>query len=257
MPTVEIDGGRLHFSLSGRGAQDILLVHGSGGDHTIWSHQVKALRDGFSVAAMDLNGHGQSAWREGDGLATYTEDVFAVLERLSPRTFLAGHSLGGAVALNVALHYPERIGSIGLIGTGARLRVLPKLLELLQHDFEAALDLILSWAFSGRTGPKLRERAREQMLKNGQRALLRDLLTCNSFDVLEKLDQIKVPALIVCGSADKLTPVRYSEYLEDHIPNATLRTIEGAGHMVMLEQPEQLNRTIREFLVSLTDSQVL
>ncbi|MCR4403736.1 MAG: alpha/beta hydrolase [Candidatus Acetothermia bacterium] len=252
MPTIELHRGKLHFSLSGRGAQDILLVHGSGADHTLWSLQVKALRDGFSVASVDLNGHGQSTWREGDGLATYTEDLLAVLERLSPRTFLVGHSLGGAVVLKTALWHPERVRAIGLVGTGARLRVLPQLLELLERDWTAAVELILTLAFGPTADRKIRERARRQMLKNGQRALQRDFLTCNSFDVMDKLDRVKMPALIVCGSADRLTPPRYSEYLRDHIPNATLRIIEGAGHMVMLEQPDELSRVLREFLAGLS-----
>jgi pimeloyl-ACP methyl ester carboxylesterase len=248
MPTIKLDRSQLYFSLSGRGAQDILLVHGSGGDHTLWSYQVKGLREAFSVAALDLNGHGRSPFREGNGLSTYTEDVLAVLERLSGRAFLVGHSLGGAIALNVALHYPDRIGGLGLIGTGAHLRVLPELLELLQRDFEAAVELILDWAFAKKPEPKLLAKAREQMRRNGQKTLLRDLLTCDSFDVMDKLGQIGVPTLIVCGREDKLTPVKYSEYLRDHIPNASLKVIEGAGHMVMLEQPEQLNQAIREFL---------
>lgn len=250
MPTIELDGSHLYFSLSGRGPQDILFVHGSGGDHTLWSYQIKGLRGAFSIAAVDLNGHGRSPFREGEGLATYTEDVLAVLERLSGRALLVGHSLGGAIALNVALHHPERIGGLGLIGTGARLRVLPELLELLQRDFEAAVDLILDWAFAGEPEPQFLAKAREQMHKNGQKALLRDLLTCNSFDVMDQLDRIRVPTLVICGREDRLTPVKYSEYLRDHIPNASLKVIEGAGHMVMLEQPEQLNQAIREFLTS-------
>ncbi len=250
MPTIELDGGRIYFSLSGRGARDILLVHGSGGDHTLWSYQVKGLKEAFSVAALDLNGHGRSTFREGDGLATYTQDVLTVLERLSERTFLVGHSLGGAIALNVALHHPDVVGGLGLIGTGARLRVLPELLELLQRDFEAAVELILSWAFAGEPELKLLTKAREQMLRNGQKILLRDLLTCNSFDVMDKLGQLDLPTLIICGQEDRLTPMKYSEYLRDHIPNASLRIIDGAGHMVPLERPEALNQALREFLAS-------
>lgn len=250
MPTIETDGGELYFSLSGRGGRDILLVHGSGEDHTIWSYQVKGLREGFSVAAIDLNGHGRSTPREGEGLETYTEDLLAVLERLSRDTFLVGHSLGGALVLNVALHYPQMIGGIGLIGTGARLRVLPEILELVEQDFERAVELILEWAFSGSPPPELFAKAKEQMQRNGQRALLRDLLTCDSFDVLGELEKIGMPALIVCGREDRLTPMKYAEYLRDHIPNATLQIIEGAGHMVMLERPEELNRTVWNFLTS-------
>ncbi|MFQ6033585.1 MAG: alpha/beta fold hydrolase [Candidatus Bipolaricaulia bacterium] len=248
MPIIEIDHGKLYFALSGRGGRDILLVHGSGGDHTIWSYQVRGLRERFSVAALALNGHGRSAFREGEGLETYTQDVLAVLERLSPDTFLVGHSLGGAVVLNVALRYPQMISGIGLIGTGARLRVLPEILELVERDFRAAIDLILSWAFAKSPQPELLTKAKEQMQKNGQRALLRDLLTCDSFDVLRELEQIGAPALIVCGREDRLTPVKYAEYLRDHIPDATLKVIEGAGHMVMLERPEELNRAIEDFL---------
>jgi len=254
MPTIEISGNEVYFSLSGCGPKDILLVHGSGGDHTIWGYQVKELRKNFSIAAIDLNGHGRSAFRNGDGLETYTQDVLAVLERLSPDTFLVGHSLGGAIALNVVLCYPDRISGLGLIGTGARLRVLPKILELVRGDFEAAIELILSWAFGEtffRHQPRLLQKTKEQMRRNGQKILLRDLLTCDSFDVMNKLEQIKVPVLIICGREDKLTPVKYSEYLRDHISGATLHIIEEAGHMVMLEQPAQLNRTIKEFLKKL------
>lgn len=262
MPTIEIDKGKLYFALSGRGAQDILLVHGSGGDHTVWSYQVKGLRESFSVAAIDLNGHGRSSFTqragtswEGDGLKTYTEDVLAVLERLSPDTFLVGHSLGGAVVLNVALHYPYMVGypksghkGIGLIGTGARLRVLPKILELVEQDFTAAVDLILGWAFKESPRPELLAKAKAQMERNGQRALLRDLLACDSFNVLGELEKIEVPALIICGREDRLTPVKYAQYLRDHIPHATLEVIEGAGHMVMLERPQEVNRAIGDFL---------
>ncbi|MFQ6090637.1 MAG: alpha/beta fold hydrolase [Candidatus Bipolaricaulia bacterium] len=248
MPTIEVNGGKLYFSLSGRGSQDILLVHGSGGDHTVWSLQVKGLRGGFSVAVLDLDGHGRSAFRAGDGLEVYTEDVLAVLERLSPDTFLVGHSLGGAVVLNVALHHPQRLRGIGLVGTGARLRVLPEILELVEQDFDRAIDLILSWAFRASPDPELLHKARAQMEGNGQEILLRDLLTCNAFDVMGELEHIEVPALIICGREDKLTPVKYAEYLRNHIPNATLQVIEGAGHMVMLEQPGELNQAIRDFL---------
>ena len=253
MPTIEVDHGKLYFALSGRGGQEILLVHGSGGDHTVWSYQVKGLREGFSVAALDLNGHGRSTFREGDGLTTYTEDVLAVLERLSPKALLVGHSLGGALALNVALRHPEMIGGISLVGTGARLRVLPEILELVEveEDFDRVIELILEWAFSDTSQPELVTKAREQMRANGQRALRRDLLTCDGFDVMGKLNQIEVPALIICGREDRLTPVKYAEYLRDRIPNATLKVIEGAGHMVMLERPAELNRAIEDFLRTL------
>ncbi len=248
MPTVKVNNSEVYFSLSGRGSKVALLfVHGSGGDHTLWGFQRSGLRDEFSIAALDLNGHGRSPRREGDGLSTYTEDVLAVVNALKDPVFLIGHSLGGAVVLNVALQKPKNLAAIGLVGTGAKLRVHPQILELIQSDFQKAVDFILGWAFKENPDIKIYQKAREQMVRNGQAALWRDFTTCDGFNMMDKLSEITVPTLIVCGRQDKLTPVRYSEYLKNNILNAELRVIENAGHMVMLEQAGELNRVIRGF----------
>lgn len=250
MPTVKINNSEVYFSLSGRGSKVALLfVHGSGADHTLWGFQRSGLRDEFSIAALDLNGHGHSPRREGDSLATYTQDVLAVLGALKDPILLIGHSLGGAVVLNVALQAPppENLLAIGLVGTGARLRVHPQILELVQSDFEKAVAFTLNWAFKGNPDQNIYQKAREQIIHNGQAALWRDFSACDAFNVMDRLSEIKAPALIVCGRQDKLTPVKYSEYLKANIPNAELHIIENAGHMAMLERPGELNRVIRGF----------
>lgn len=246
MPSVKVGDSEVYYLLGGLG-KPIVFVHGSGADHTLWGQQFQALRDEFSVAALDLNGHGRSPLREGDGLVTYTEDVLAVIEALKEPVFLVGHSLGGAIVLNVALQDSEGLRAIGLVGTGAKLRVHPDILMKIDEDFEGAVDLILGWAFRPEPPAEIYQKAREQMLQNGQVILKRDFTTCDRFDVMEKLGEVEVPALVVCGQDDKLTPVKYSEYLRDHLGNARLEVIEGAGHMVMLERPEELNRLLRQF----------
>lgn len=245
MPIVKVNHAEIYFQLVGRG-RPLLFVHGSGADHTLWGNQFQALKDDHTVAALDLNGHGRSQTREGDGLKVYTEDVQAVMEALKEPVFLLGHSLGGAIVLNVALQRPKNLRAIGLIGTGAKLRVHPQILSLVESDFTGAIELILSWAFK-RPPQEIYQKAREQMMRNGQEALKRDLLTCDAFNVMDRLSLIEVPALVICGRNDKLTPVKYSEYLRDNLRQARLEIIEGAGHMVMLEQPEELNRVILKF----------
>jgi pimeloyl-ACP methyl ester carboxylesterase len=257
MPTVRVDDSEVYHAQAGEGPS-LLFIHGSGGDHTLWGHQLSALRDRFTVAALDLNGHGRSPWREGanNALKLYTQDVLAVLNALAQETgegvVLLGHSLGGAVALSVALQHPSNLRALGLIGTGAKLRVHPDILHLIDEDFEKAVDFILQWAFAPNPPAKLYERAKEQMLRNGQRALRRDFHACNAFDVMNRLGEIAVPTLVTVGREDRLTPVKYSEYLQQHIPGAILEVIEGAGHMVMLERPEALNDVIRRFMRALT-----
>lgn len=251
MPTVKVNNSEVYFSLSGRGGKALLFVHGSGADHTLWGFQRSKLREEFSMAALDLNGHGRSPRREGDGLETYTQDVLAVMGALKGPITLIGHSLGGAVVLNVALQKPKNLAAMCLIGTGAKLRVHPQILGLIQSDFEKAVDLILSWAFKENPDMKIYQKAREQMVRNSQATLWRDLSTCDAFNVMDRLSEIKVPALVVCGREDKLTPVKYSEYLKNNIANAELHVIEDAGHMVMLEQPEELSQMLRDFAIKL------
>jgi pimeloyl-ACP methyl ester carboxylesterase len=246
MPKVEISGQEVYFLLGGLG-KPLLFVHGSGADHTLWGYQFQALKRHYSIAALDLNGHGRSPRREGDGLKTYTEDVLAVIEALEEPVFLVGHSLGGAVALNVALESPESLRAIGLVGTGAKLRVHPQILSLIDEDFIKAVELILSWAFAPNPSSEIYQRAQGQMVQNGPEILKRDLSTCDRFDVMDRLHEMAVPALIICGRDDELTPIKYSEYLRDNLPEARLEIIEGAGHMVMLERPDELNSILARF----------
>ncbi len=258
MPTVSVDGTEVYYAQAGEGLP-LLFVHGSGGDHTLWGHQLSALRDRFTVAALDLNGHGKSPRRENSNansaLELYAQDALAVLNALAQETgegvVLLGHSLGGAVALSVALRRPSNLRALGLIGTGAKLKVHPDILRLIDEDFEKAIDFILQWAFAPNPPAELYQRAKEQMLRNGQRALRRDFHACNAFDVMNCLGEITVPTLVVVGREDKLTPLKYSEYLQQHIPGAILEVIKGAGHMVMLERPEALNDVIRRSMSGL------
>ncbi len=251
MPTITVSQKELYFAQAGQGQPALLFVHGAGGDHTIWGEQLRELAKDFSVIALDLNGHGRSPAREGDGLQTYVEDVLAVLNAFAQPTVLVGHSMGGAIALSVALQPPKNLVGLGLVGTGARLKVHPQILELCQTDFEKAVELVISWAFAEQTDPALKDKAREQMRRNGQAALYRDFLSCSTFDEMHRLSEISVPTIVICGREDKLTPVKYSEYLQQNIPNAQLQIIERAGHMVMVEQPEAVTRVLKEFCARL------
>lgn len=251
MPTITVSQKELYFAQAGRGQPALLFVHGAGGDHTIWGEQLRELAKDFSVIALDLNGHGRSPAREGDGLQTYVEDVLAVLNAFAQPTVLVGHSMGGAIALSVALQPPKNLVGLGLVGTGARLKVHPQILELCQTDFEKAVELVISWAFAEQADPALTDKARQQMRRNGQAALYRDFLSCSTFDEMHRLSEISVPTIVICGREDKLTPVKYSEYLQQNIPNAQLQIIERAGHMVMVEQPEAVTRVLKEFCARL------
>jgi pimeloyl-ACP methyl ester carboxylesterase len=250
MPHVDVARGQAFYTVD-RGPSDgsaVLLLHGAGGSRLNWPSELRRL-DGATVYALDLPGHGRSKGQGRDTIAGYAEDVLAVLDVVGvERAVIAGHSMGGAVALTLALDSPDRVAGLVLIATGARLRVASAILEQIPADFEAALDTITRYAWASGAPTNLVELGRERLRETGPGVLLGDLIACDRFDVMERLDEIDVPTLVIAGSADRLSPIKYARYLAGHISSAQVVTIGGAGHMVMLERSAKVADAIGEFL---------
>ena len=149
----------------------------------------------------------------------------------------------------LGLENGEALGGLILIGTGARLRVHPDLLEGARSASENATRQLKSLAFAPGHAEAMLDTMLEEQVRPAPNMLYRDLSACNVFDCMTRLSEISLPTLIICGTEDRLTPVKYSQYLHDHIAGSTLRLIANAGHYVMREQPEQVNAAIEEWLV--------
>ena len=160
---------------------------------------------------------------------------------------VVGHSMGGAIALDLALRYGDRLGGLVLVGTGARLRVMPSLLEGLRGEFESTVDLLCRYLYGPLASEEMVRLGREEMLAIGPEVLLGDYLACDRFDVTSRLDEVRLPTLVICGEEDQLTPLNYSQFLVDHIQGARLVTIPEAGHMVMLEKPRETTDAMAGF----------
>jgi pimeloyl-ACP methyl ester carboxylesterase len=252
MPTVTIaDRDVFYVIRRAEESQDALLfIHGAGGTHRHWGEQLAGL-SGVDRYAVDLPGHGRSAGEGEASIEGYAGVILQLLDALGlDEVSLVGHSMGGAISQYLALHHPDRVRRLVLVGSGARLRVLPALLEALLADFPSTVEMMLSWAYSTETTPRLLDLARQEWMENDPQVVHDDFAACDAFDVMEKLGQIRCPTLVICGEDDKLTPVKYAQYLRDHIPTGTLAIVPHAGHMVMLEQPERVNRALEEFLAA-------
>jgi pimeloyl-ACP methyl ester carboxylesterase len=241
----------LDYEEHGGGTQDppLVFLHGAGGNRLHWPPGVRRL-EGVHTFAVDLPGHGKSpaggevtiddfagrvaAWRRSQGIAG---------------TVLVGHSMGSAIALTVALGEPEALAGLVLIGAGPSLPVNPVLLEQTARaeTFADAVERILRWSFAPQASPRLLAQARRSMLAVGPAILHRDLQACDAFDVAHRLAEVRVPTLIIVGSQDRMTPPRLSEALHQGIGGSRLHTVEGAGHMVMLEQPAKVALMLRDF----------
>jgi pimeloyl-ACP methyl ester carboxylesterase len=165
------------------------------------------------------------------------------------RPWLLGHSLGGAIALSLGLARPELLSGLVLWGTGARLRVLPAILEGLASAAEATLSLVVENAYSLDAHPSLKALGRAHLAKVDPRVTLGDYSACDRFDVMARLGEISLPTLVVCGEGDRLTPLKYSQYLASHISGARLTVVPGAGHMLQEEQPVAAAQALLDFLV--------
>jgi pimeloyl-ACP methyl ester carboxylesterase len=166
------------------------------------------------------------------------------------RPVLVGHSMGSAIALASALAAPESLAGLVLVGSGPRLKVNPVLLETVgrPESFTIAVDRIVHWSFARDTKPRLAELARARMLEAGPAVLSADLRACDAFDVTARLGEVRLPTLVIVGRDDRMTPPALAQELRDGIAGAHLEIVEGAGHMVMLEQPAVVAGHLQSFL---------
>ncbi len=228
----------------------IVLIHGAGGNHLHWPIQVRRL-SGYRVYALDLPGHGKSKGHGLHRVSDYTEQVLAWMDEVNlPKAALAGHSMGGAIALNLGIQYPERVLGSVLVGAGAHYPVNATFLENTAHEttFQSTVEFLASWAFNLGANSELVKAAQKQMLEIRPSVLHGDFVACDAFDARECLTEIEHPTRVICGSVDRLMPVKHSQYLANQIPSAELEIIPEAGHMVMIEKPEQFAAVLAEFL---------
>lgn len=232
----------------------IIFIHGSGGNASIWKKAMEIIAQaGWGSIAISLPGHGTS---EGEGMASIPEYCEFINDFIETKglgnIFLAGHSLGGGIVLDFALKYPEKLTGIILIGTGARLRVHPQALEMFRQMAEGEREPKFEpWAFAEHTPAHILAEGEKEWSMTNPRVRYMDLMACDKFDIMQDVEKIQLPTLIVVGTKDRLTPIKYAEYLYKKIKGAKLEIISEAGHMLMLEAPEPLSLAITNFLKNL------
>lgn len=238
-------------------APHLVFLHGAGGISRGWDIQRLAFP---AAVAPDLPGHevrlpppsppsGATSHPRYQRIPDYAEWLRATgqAEGWFPAV-LAGHSMGGAIALWYALEWPVDLAGIVLIATGARLRVSPEIVTALEGDYALAVDRIVKRALAPSDDRRLAERLRGAMLAIPPAVTAGDFQACDTFDVMGRLEQIGTPTLIITGRDDQMTPQRYAEYLHAHVRSSRLVSIPGAGHMVHMQRPLEVNEAIRQFM---------
>ncbi len=248
-------GGRAHEA----GRPLALLVHGAGFDHAVWAMQSRWLAfHGWNVLALDLPGHGRSGGAPLGSVAALAEWLREIIDAAGAGTAaLIGHSMGALAALETAARFPERVDHLVLIGCAAAMPVHPDLLAAAAANQHAAVDMVNLWGHGPAAGLGGSRAPGIWMVGAGQRMLERaragvlyqDLALCDAYrDGLGAAAKVRAPALLIGGERDQMTPLRSARSLACAIPGARLVVVEGAGHMLMAERPDEVLRALAAHL---------
>jgi pimeloyl-ACP methyl ester carboxylesterase len=232
------------------GTPPIVLIHGAGGDHLCWPPEIRHL-PGRRVIAVDLPGHGKSTGLGCQSVDGYCPGITKLLDETSiSKAVFIGHAMGGAVALSLALDHPERVAGIGLISCGSRLPIASSVLEDAANSatFTRAVRSIIDLMQVSPSSPGLENHTLKQLSGIRQSLLLGDLRASARFDVSNRLEMIHTRVLVICGTEDQFTPRHFSESLANRIPGAALQTVNGMGHLVMLEHPRRVTALLKLFI---------
>jgi len=243
-------------SRAARLGRRVLYVHGTGCNGKVWLPHMTAIADVHTSVAIDLPGHGLSPGRGFRGVGDYTYFVIELAKTLGwDRFVVAGHSLGGAIALLTALYHSELLDGLILVDTGARLRVDEGLLRGARAAAETgrAIATDRSWGFASATPESVVDAIQKLTGDTDPAVTYQDWIADDTFDVMSRLKDIRVPTLAMCGAQDRLRPVKYHQFLAAQIPGCRLTIVEDAGHWMFWEQSEVFTRTVRSFLDGLPE----
>src|SRR5580693_5310716 len=234
-----------------RSLPTILLLHGAGFDHTTWAlHSRWFAHHGYGVLAPDLPGHGRSRGAPLPGIAEMADWTAALLDAAGVASArLVGHSMGSLIVLETAARHKAKVSGLSLIGTAATMSVGPDLLKAAEANDHAAIDMVSIWGLGfaaeigGSLAPGLWMHGGAQSVLQHCRpgVLFSDLSACNSYqNALPAAAKVAIPATLILGERDMMTPAKAGKALAAALPGSRTIVLRGAGHMMMVERPDEL-----------------
>jgi 3-oxoadipate enol-lactonase len=260
MTSTRIDGIQMAYDDVGVGPA-VVLIHGYPFNRSLWTEQTEALTSRFRVVTPDLRGFGESDAAEGPAtMDRLARDVATLMDQLGiEQAVIGGLSMGGYVALAFVKQFPSRVKALVLADTRAqadteeakqtrRQQAEKALSEGMAGIADAMLPKLLTPDTVSKR-PEVVKRVRDMMLKTKPQGAASALLgMAERDDHSDFISSIRVPTMIVVGREDAITPLADSEKMNSKIETSHLVVIENAGHVSNLEQTEQFNFALRQFL---------
>ena len=262
MPFTDAPGFRMHYEIRGNGPP-LLLVNGLGSDLSEWLYQLPAFSRKHRVVAFDNRGAWESAVPEGPyTTAQMADDAAALLAALGiPRAHLLGVSLGGMIALEIALRHPGRVERLVLAcaapGGALSVRPSPEALAAFARDpsadLEAQIRRTIPYLYTERYCREKPEEVeafvRRRLARPADAAgVAAQLAAAIGHAAGERLARIPAPTLVITGTEDRLVPPENSRRIADRIPGSRLALLPGAPHRLFAENAEAFNREVLAFL---------
>lgn len=261
MPFLTTARGELHYEERGSGPA-VVLIHGLAGDLSAWQPQIESLSAAHRVIAFDNRGAGRSEQvAEPESTEALARDTLELLDRLSvDRAQIVGRSMGGAVAQHLALIAPERVESLVLCASFARLddlgrRVLTNMREVLEwreswedHARHSVANFV-SADFYNRSPEVV---AGIERLIGGETRLpacyVAQNHACLEHDTLERLGEVSCPALVLSGGRDPICSPTCTSWMVERLPDVEATAYENSSHFFLIEEPDRFARQLADWL---------
>jgi len=234
----------------------ILLMHGSGLSHIVWSlHEQFYAAQGFNVLAIDLPGHGNSEGPALKSIQEISDWVKKLMNEININTItFVGHSQGSLVGIDFGSRYSELINKLVLVSGSYRMPVNQDLIDLAEAGDEKAVLLMMKWGYEGSKAfiggnpvKKIINSSREI-----REILAVDLNACNNYkDGKESLEKINCPTLCIFGDLDKMVPLEVGNKMAAMIKNSEKKVINNCGHMIIFERAFEMRKLVKEFVTKL------
>ncbi|HSO88107.1 MAG TPA: alpha/beta fold hydrolase [Draconibacterium sp.] len=239
----------------------IIFIHGFPFNKEMWNKQMEVLSENFRVIAYDIRGHGNSYSGTDDfSVELFVKDLLSLMDSLEiEKTVLCGLSMGGYIALNAMENHPSRFDALILCDTsciadspeakGKRTKAIEGIWE---NGIEKFADESIKNFFAQESFITKRDviaEVREIIINTTEKSVIKTLLALSRRkETCTTLWKIKVPVLILVGEEDKITPREAAQFMHDKINGSVMSVIENAGHLSNLENPDQFNKQLINFL---------
>jgi len=258
MPKKKVKDIEIYYEMTGEG-ENLLLIHGLGSSTRDWEEQVLVFSQKYQVITIDLRGHGKTDKPEGPySIKIFAEDIAELLKKLGINsTHVLGISLGGGVAFQFAIDFPDLVKSLVIVNTGIEYPMdsFKMKFELFKRTFIVKLismkkmgEVLAPRLFIKPEHEELRKKLIERWAENDKKAYLAAMNALKGWSVRDQLNKLNFPTLVI-GSDEDYTPSSVKEEYTALIPNARFIEIEDVRHAVPFEKPKEFNEIVMKFLI--------